>query len=303
MNSAEKPAPVVPSASEYILDNFEPADRIAMLVLNRNFGETVQRITSAQKAASPEFQAWLRYKNANGSDIYIGMNPLRQDASTRTKEDIESIRHVYLDLDHGGPEALQSIENSNAVPKPNYVLTSSPGKFQIAWKMEGMSLDEAEGLLHAMAREFGGDPAATDTTRVLRLPGFANKKYETDFYVEARRESTATYNLRDFKLHIDSQDSPSRNYSTRAKRESSPRTYLSQSEHDWAFAKRALARGEEPEEVIRQIAQYRAADKSDPEDYARRTVTKAQVQLTSERQNPVTFAVSESPTTDKEPDH
>ena len=40
---------------------------------------------------------------------------------------------------------------------------------------EGRNLEEAEGLLHAMAREFGGDPAATDATRVLRLPGFANR--------------------------------------------------------------------------------------------------------------------------------
>jgi hypothetical protein len=284
MSTVENPTAFVPSASEYILDNFEPTERIAMLVLNRDFGETIQRITSAQKASSPEFQAWLRYKNANGSDIYIGLNPLRQDASTRTKEDIDSIRHVYLDLDHGGPEALGSLEDSSAVPKPNYVLTSSPEKFQVVWKVEGMSLDEAEGLLHAMAREFGGDPATTDATRVLRLPGFANKKYGTDFYVEARRESTHTYHLRDFKLHIDSQDSPRRNYDNRAKREPSPRTNLSQSEHDWAFAKRALARGEEPEEVIRQIAQHRAADKSHPEDYARRTVTKAHAELCSKRQ-------------------
>ena len=131
MNLPEEPAPFVPSASEYILDNFEPTDRIAMLVLNRDFGETIQRITSAQKAASPEFQAWLRYKNANGSDIYIGMNPLKKDAPTRTKEEIESIRHVYLDLDQGGPEALASVENSSVVPKPNYVLDSSPGKYQV----------------------------------------------------------------------------------------------------------------------------------------------------------------------------
>jgi hypothetical protein len=62
------------------------------------------------------------------------MNPLRKHVSTRTKQDIKSIRHVYLDLDHGGQEALNSIENSSAVPKPNYVLTSSPGKFQIVWK-------------------------------------------------------------------------------------------------------------------------------------------------------------------------
>src|SRR5882672_3899099 len=221
MNPAETASASLPSASEYILDDLEQSDRIAMLVLNRDFGETIQRITSAQKASSPEFQAWLRYKNANGSDIYIGQNPLRKDASTRTKEDIESIRHVYLDLDHGGPESLESVENSSAVPKPNYVLTSSPGKFQVVWRVEGMSLEEAEGLLHTMAREFGGDPAATDATRVLRLPGFANKKYETDFHVEAHRASTATYHLRDFKLHIDSQNSLGHNYDHRAKRDSS----------------------------------------------------------------------------------
>lgn len=279
MNPIEKPAPFIPSASEYILDNFDPNDRIAMLVLNRDFGETIQRITSAQKASSPEFQAWLRYKNANGSDIYIGMNPLKKDAATRTKEEIESIKHVYLDLDHGGSEALEAIENSSVLPKPNYVLNSSPEKHQVVWKVEGINLEEAEGLLHAMAREFGGDPAATDATRVLRVPGFANKKYDTNFYVEARRDSTETYHLRDFKLHIDSQESPRYSYDNRAKREPSPRTNLSQSEHDWAFAKRALARGDDPEEVIRQIAQHRADDKSDPAYYARHTVEKAIAEL------------------------
>jgi hypothetical protein len=279
MNPAETPTAFSPSVSEYILDNFEPTDRIAMLVLNRDFGETIQRITSAQKAASPEFQAWLRYKNANGSDIHIGMNLLKKDASTRTKEEIESVRHVYLDLDHGGPEVLEAIENSSVVPKPNYVLNISPEKYQVVWKVEGMNLEEAEGLLHAMADEIGGDPAATDATRVLRLSGFANKKYETNFYVEARRESTDAYHLRDFKLHIDSQDSPRHNYDNRPKRESSPRTNLSQSEHDWAFAKRALARGDDPEEVICQIAQHRTTDKTNPEYYARHTVEKAMAEL------------------------
>lgn len=63
-----------PSPSEYILDNFEGTDRIALLVLNRRHAETVQRITDAGKASSPEFQAWLRYKNANGSDMYVTWN-------------------------------------------------------------------------------------------------------------------------------------------------------------------------------------------------------------------------------------
>ena len=302
MSAAEKASEHALSASDYILDNFEKTDRIAMLVLNRNFRETIQRITSAQKAASPEFQAWLRYKNANGSDIYIGMNPLQQDASTRTKEDIASIRHVYLDLDHGGQDALASVENSSAVPKPNYVLTSSPAKFQIVWKVEGITLDEAEGLLHAMVRDFGGDPAATDATRVLRLPGFANKKYETDFFVEARKESSEIYHLRDFKLQMDSQDSPRRSYCGRPKLQLPPRAGLSQSEHDWAFAKRALARGDSPEQVIRQIAQHRAADKPDPEYYARHTVEKAMAEI-SKAQTQSRTNSSEADEKNREPRH
>jgi RepB DNA-primase from phage plasmid len=302
MNSAEKAEPFIPSASEYILDNFEQTERIAMLVLNRDFGETIQRITSAQKAASPEFQAWLRYKNANGSDIYIGMNPLKKNASTRTKEEIDSIKHVYIDLDHGGPEALEAVENSSVVPKPNYVLNSSPEKHQVVWKVEGMNLEEAEGLLHAIAREFGGDSAATDATRVLRVPGFANKKYETNFYVEARRESTETYHLRDFKLQIDSQDSLRHNYGNRAERESSPRSNLSQSEYDWAFAKRALARGDDPEEIIHQIAQHRATDKTNPEYYARHTVEKALAELATRPTQPRSNA-SEDGDKNREPGH
>jgi hypothetical protein len=272
-----KPEETIAPAN-YILESFEPASRIAVLTLNRDFRETVQRITSAEKAASPDFQAWLRHKNATGSDIYIGMNPLKHDAATRTKNDIEAIRHIYIDLDYGGEKALAGIQKSSLVPKANFVLTSSPEKFQIVWKVEGMTLEEAEALLRALAREFGGDPAATDATRVLRLPGFANKKYGADFYVEARRHATETYHLRDFKLPIDGQDSPRRHYPAHTKRESAGQA-LSQSEHDWAFAKRALARGDDPEVVIQQIADHRSGEKSNPLYYARLTVTKALAEL------------------------
>jgi hypothetical protein len=279
MNAPEKPTLSLPSASEYILDNFKPTDRVAILVLNRQLGETTQRITTAQKASSLEFQAWLRYKNANGADIYIGMNALQQNASTRTKDDIEKISHVYLDIDHGGTASLEALENSDLVPRPNYILNTSPEKYQLVWKVEGMTIEEAEALNHAMVREFDGDPAATDSTRVLRLPGFANKKYEADFYVQARTESTETYHLRDFKLQIDSHDAPRHHHNEVARRQSAPNSALSQSEHDWAYAKRALARGDDPEEVIRRITDYRANDKHDPAYYARHTVLKAQSDL------------------------
>src|SRR6185437_11492070 len=116
MTETITPKQASPTASEYISDNFKPSDRIAVLVLNRNLGETTQRITTAQKAGSPEFQAWLRYKNANGGDI-------------------ETIRHVYVDLDHGGSPALEEIKNSDLLPQPNCVLNTSPEKFQVVWKV------------------------------------------------------------------------------------------------------------------------------------------------------------------------
>src|SRR6201987_5633691 len=281
MTATIMPKQASPTASEYVSDNFEPSDRIAVLVFNRNLGETTQRITTAQKAASPEFKAWLRYKNANGADIYVGMNPLKQDASTRTKGDIETIRHVYVDLDHGGSAALDEIKNSDLVPQPNYVLNTSPDKFQVVWKVEGITLEEAEALQHAMVREFRGGPAATDSTRVLRLPGFANKKYDRDFYGQASVDSTQTYHLRDFKVPIDSLEAPRQRTEEARSGNRVSGAVLSQSEHDWAYAKRALARGDDPEEVIRRIADYRAEEKHP--NYARYTVEKARAALNSTR--------------------
>ena len=100
------------TASEYILDNFKPSDRIAVLLRNRSSGEIIQRIASAEKIAARDFQEWLTERNQAGFDIYVGMNTLKNGAYSRTKRDIHEIRHVYLDLDYRGPETLKAIQNS-----------------------------------------------------------------------------------------------------------------------------------------------------------------------------------------------
>jgi hypothetical protein len=51
-------------------------------------------------------------------------------------------------------------------------------------------------------------------------------------------------------------------------------------------AKRALARGDDPEVVIQRIAYYRAEDKDNPNYYARLTVSKAQSHLKATRTSP-----------------
>jgi hypothetical protein len=147
------------------------------------------------------------------------------------------------------------------------------------WKVSGFSQDEAEALLHNLANQFGGDPAATDSTRVLRLPGFANRKLTDEFIVHARQETDAVYTARDFRIHEEALEPP-RHLGQGEERSRTVRTgHKSQSEHDWAFAKRALARGDDPEVVIQRIADYRAEDKDNPNYYARLTVMKAQAAL------------------------
>jgi hypothetical protein len=268
-------------AREFLEAAFEPSDRLAILLRSRVRGETLQRITTAERIAEPSFQHWLHFKNdREGADVYVGMNPLKPDARTRTKEDILSIRHLYLDLDHDGAASLALIEQSRLVPRPNYVLATSPDKFQVIWRVEDLIQDQAEALLRAMARDFGGDPAATDSTRVLRLPGFGNRKYPEAFIVGAQQRSDRIHTPLDFKLPIRHPDSPCPPTRRPAvKTASGEPLQLSQSEYDWAFAKRALASGADPEQVVRRIAEFREGDKHDVHDYARRTVRKAQAEL------------------------
>ncbi len=279
-------------ASEYVRELFGPADNVAILVRNRSTGHTVQTIAKAEAIASPGFQSWLANQSAAGSDIYVGMNPIKDGAYSRTKDNIKDIRHVYLDLDTKGDEALGAIRNSPEVPAPNFVLDTSPDKHQVVWKVSGFIQDEAESLLHSLANKFGGDLAATDSTRVLRLPGFANRKLPDEFIVQARQESDAVYRLRDFTIDEDSPEAPRHSGEYKQRERTIPSDHKSQSERDWAYAKRALARGDDPEVVIHRIADYRSEDKADPNYYARHTVEKA----LAERKVPPSQSRTGSPT-------
>jgi hypothetical protein len=283
------------SAVEYIRTNFHPSDRVAILVRSGTTRETLQRIASSDKVAGSSFQEWLVHKNQKEScDIYIGMNALKPEAHGRTKQDIQTIRHLYLDIDHEGQAALTKIRQSNLVPPPNYIVNTSPQKFQVVWRVEGIAQEQAEALQRAMGRKFGGDPAATDSTRVLRLPGFINRKYEFEFRVEAEKHTDRIYHLHDFRLRTEPIETDFRSPHRTQTSSSSGSRHLSQSEHDWAYAKRALTRGDDPQEIIRKIATYRAGEKHDPMDYARRTVNKAQDDLQRKSAQPTPVELSES---------
>ena len=256
-------------ARRYIQENFEATDWLAVVVRNPETAEAVQRIATAQQIASHDFQSWLRYKNAHGSDIYLSLNTLKEHAHGRTKEDVKEIRHLYLDLDQEGQQKLAAIFQNPAMPHPNYVLQTSPAKYQVVWRVENIPQYQAEELLRGLAQRFGGDPAATDATRVFRLPGFNNKKYEHDFpvTVAAGTVPEPVYRRSDFKIESVPAEPRSADHrrapAQRGVHAESPST---QSERDWAYAIRHLRQGDAPEEIVREIAAYRATDRHDVQD-------------------------------------
>ena len=273
------------TAPEYVFALHEPGDQVAVLVRNRTRQQTMQRILAAETIASAPFQAWLAEQNRSGADIFIGMNPVMEGARSRTKEHIREVHHAYLDLDEDAGASLQAIRTTGDVPAPNFVLDTSPGKHQVVWRVEGIENHEAESLLRALASQYGGDPAATDISRLLRLPGFTNRKYNEPFVVRVRHETNSLYHGQDFHVQEDSPESPRHLGYSRHGARKIPAGHRSQSEADWAYAKRALARGDNPDQIIRNIADYRADDKADPTYYARLTVIKAQLDLPSPGQN------------------
>jgi hypothetical protein len=278
----------------------EPSDQVAVLVRNRTQHHTIQRILPAEAIASPTFQSWLHEQNQSGADIFIGMNPVREGSRNRTKEQIREIRHTYLDLDEEAGASLQAIRTSGDVPPPNFVLDTSPGKHQVVWRVGGLDTRQAETLLRALASQYGGDPASTDVSRLLRLPGFANRKYNEAFVVRVHHETDTRYHGADFHVQEDSPESPRHLGDSQQRQGTIPVGRRSQSEADWAYAKRALARGDNPAEIMCRIADYRADDKADPAYYARLTVTKAQLSLMSPEDPTPTGTMDSSPVVDRD---
>ena len=257
---------------EYITDNFEPDDRLAVVIKFQERHALIQRLVTAAQLAGPRYQAWLRFQNFRGGNVYVSMNPLRQDARSRTKPDIALVRHLYLDLDHDGSKALAGILADPRLPGPSYILNTSPGKHQVVWKVSGFTPEQAEGFQRAMATAHGADRAATDVTRVLRIPGLRNRKYKPPCEVTAQKLSEKIRVPSDFQIEPQAQLLlPAPNGFCRTRSRPGP---VSQSERDWAETLHRLHQGESPA-AVQAWLELKRQDKANPAFYAALTVGKA----------------------------
>jgi hypothetical protein len=263
------------TAYEFLTRCFHPGETIALLLRKESPASTTQRIVTLEQAIAPRYLAWLRYENHNGANVYVAANPLRFGSRKRTKDCIAEVRHLYLDIDVDGDNRIAALMESEAVPVPTVILSTSPDKYQVLWRVEGFDFDRQESTLKLLAIAFGGDSACTDRNRVLRVPGFRNCKYDPAHLVEVEYPCDSIYRPADFRLDDSALDSSlqscrdARNYTTGK---------VTHSEQDWAWVVQQLSLGEDAVTLTLSLASRRS-DKPNPLYYAQRTIDIASARL------------------------
>lgn len=262
-----------PIATQFLRQSFGSAETIA-IVVRKDSWPIAQRIVRLETALEPRYLSWLAHENAAGANVYVSANPLMPGSRKRTKDSIAQIRHLYIDLDTDGTAKLDALKSSDRVPVPTSIVSTSAGKYQVLWRVEDCQVEQQELLLKALSVAFGGDLACTDSNRVLRLPGFLNRKYDPSPLVSVEFPCNLPSRLADFQLDI-AKVMAELPRDISARKPSGKRT---NSEQDWTWIFRELSRGTDPQKLTRTLAEHRS-DEPNPRYYAQRTVDVASAWL------------------------
>jgi hypothetical protein len=263
------------TAADFLTRCFAPGETIALLLRREIPTSTMQRVVVLERALAPHYLGWLAHENGTEANVYVAANPLRSGSRKRTKESIASIRHLYIDIDTDGDVRLAALMASDAVPAPTVILSTSPGKYQVLWRVDEFDFARQEQTLKLLAIAFGGDPACTDCNRVLRIPGFLNRKYDPAPCVTVEYPCDSIWTPADFRLDIAAVNAMFFDPAIPSRKQPGKHSH---SEGDWAWVSHELAHGKDAVKLTRELASRRS-DKPNPLYYAQRTVDIASARL------------------------
>ena len=106
--------------------------------------------------------------HAQGAGVFVTVN--ETDGSGRKLSNIKHARAVWVEDDEGTGKPLPI--------DPHIVVQSSPGRFHRYLLVDDIDLDTARRIQQRLVQDYGSDKAAADPARVLRLPGFYNRKVD-----------------------------------------------------------------------------------------------------------------------------
>jgi len=281
---------------QYVSLLYTPTDRVALCLIR---GQAVQHRFLAVKDIG-KFIPFLQAMNCQGWNIYITPSVMKTGALRRTKVNFMSEQDViYIDAD----DKLVMEKVRAEYPYPTLVVKTSVGHYQIYWKLqEKISVDDQESLMRQIARNVGSDIGATDVSRVLRLPGFWNKKPNKDNTVEVvftRNERTPYKRFlevttvsppQSVRMNVVSQGCGVWRVQKRDKhisdiigRDGEKLVFVSKSEEDWYLVNKWFRQGIKGEECVQRLKVRRAGEKRNVDYYAKKTVENALKKLLAKK--------------------
>ncbi|MGE6660962.1 AAA family ATPase [Pseudomonas sp. NPDC077408] len=115
---------------------------------------------------------WLQRRQQQGAGVFVTVNAT--DGKGRKAENITGIRALFVDIDKPAPGTLERLRGCDM--PPSMIVESSAGKLHAYWLTGSIEKSEFTTLQRRLIAEWGADPACSDATRVLRLPGFLHLK-------------------------------------------------------------------------------------------------------------------------------
>ncbi len=151
-------------------------------------------------------------KKYSGYEIYFGV--CTREEGNGTKEGCREITAMWCDIDgkdfSGGLEEItQTIKNFPLKPSA-VIFSGSENSFHLYWFLREPeeASEELEGYLKGIAISLNGDMAATDLSRIMRVPGTKNfKNGNVKDVVLEQIDENLRYNLIDFDDFYAEQDS------------------------------------------------------------------------------------------------
>ncbi len=263
------------TAKDFLTRCFAPGETIALLLRRDNGERPTQRIVRLEQVLTPRYLGWLAHENGTGANVYVAANPLRSGSRRRTKESIASVRHLYIDIDFDGEARVAALRASDAVPAPTAILSTSPGKYQVLWRVEGFDFDRQESDAQA-AR-----PRLRRRSRLHRLqPSPPHPRIpQSQVFVPPTRSRSNTPAIRlGIPATFISTCMPNAVLPLRGIARPMQPGKQTHSEQDWAWVLDELAHGKDAAKLTHALASRRA-DKPNPLYYAQRTVDMASARL------------------------
>jgi AAA domain-containing protein/primase-like protein/Homeodomain-like domain-containing protein len=182
-------------------------DFLAVLFLNFGTRHAIElrALPSKDRTFAPDVEKAVKFAEAHASENVLVGVVTREGGGT--KADCREITALWVDLDFGTAAEFAARERRATFPLKPSMKIESGGSQHWYWLLSQVA-DAHDGriepILRGLTRHLGGDIAAAEIARCLRLPGTLNHKYSPPRVCKILEvDSDVRYTLEDFEKYAE----------------------------------------------------------------------------------------------------